>query len=247
MKGECVWITYQLNTFQTLSDQFPSKLGDYFKNEQEYENYTKKSIDEFILRDSIDSGTNRPVYKNPELTFHISILAKWFAKSDIVVSIRDPRDTICSFIDIGEKHKKNNISSKLSNIGRDINSLCNHYFLYYNKFFKNFRYFQKRCLIIKYEDIVNKKKEAINYLSKGLSINLDFPFDDIEKSKIKNSLSYQKNLRESFSSAFWNDEYLKEINTNKIGVYDKKLSKEEIRLIEKKFIDFNKVFKYWKI
>ncbi|MBO6468068.1 MAG: hypothetical protein HVK45_04820, partial [Pelagibacteraceae bacterium] len=63
------------------------------------------------------------------MTFHISILAKWFAKSDIVVSIRDPRDTICSFIDIGEKHKKNNISSKLSNIGRDINSLCNHYFL----------------------------------------------------------------------------------------------------------------------
>ena len=52
MKGECVWITYQLNTFQTLSDQFPSKLGDYFKNEQEYEDYTKKSIDEFILRDS---------------------------------------------------------------------------------------------------------------------------------------------------------------------------------------------------
>ena len=42
MKGECVWITYQLNTFQTLSDQFPSKLGDYFKNEQEYEDYTKK-------------------------------------------------------------------------------------------------------------------------------------------------------------------------------------------------------------
>ncbi len=66
----------------------------------------QKSIDEFILRDSIDSGTNRPVYKNPELTFHISILAKWFAKSDIVVSIRDPRDTICSFIDIREKHKK---------------------------------------------------------------------------------------------------------------------------------------------
>ncbi len=42
MKGECLWITYQLNTFQTLSSQFQSKLGDYFKNEQEYEDYTKK-------------------------------------------------------------------------------------------------------------------------------------------------------------------------------------------------------------
>jgi len=247
MKGECLWITYQLNTFQTLSSQFQSKLGDYFRDEQEYENYTKKSIDEFILRDSIDNGTNRPVYKNPELTFHISTLAKWFAKSDIVVSIRDPRDTICSFIEVGEKHKKNNILSRLSKIGRDINSLCDHYFLYYNKFFKNFKYFQKRCLIIKYEDIVNKKKEVINYLSKSLSINLDFAFDDIEKSKIKNSLSYQKNLRESFSSAFWSDEYLEEINTKKIGVFTKKLSKEEIRLIEKKFVDFNKVFKYWEI
>ena len=187
------------------------------------------------------------VYKNPELIFHIPILLKWFAKSDIVVSIRDPRDTICSFIEIGEKHKRNNISSKLSKIGRDINLLCYHYFQYYNKIFKNFKYFQKRCLIIKYEDIVNKKKETINYLSKGLSINLDFSFDDIEKSKIKNSLSYQENLRESFASAFWNDEYLEKINTKKIGVFNKKLSKEEIRLIEKNFIDFNKIFKYWKI
>ena len=76
---------------------------------------------------------------------------------------------------------------------------------------------------------------------------MDFAFDDIEKSKIKNSLSYQKNLRESFSSAFWSDEYLEEINTKKIGVFTKKLSKEEIRLIEKKFVDFNKVFKYWEI
>ena len=90
-----------------------------------------------------------------------------------------------------------------------------------------------------------KKKESINYLSKGLSINLDFSFDDIEKSKIKNSSSYQKNLRESYSSAFWNDDYLEEINAKKIDVFNKILFKEEISLIEKKFEDFNKIFKYW--
>ena len=96
MKGECFWITYQLDVFKQLNSNFINRLGDYFKDEREYENYTKKSIDKFILRDSIDSGTNRPVYKNPELTFHISILAKWFAKSDIWLSIQ-PEHGQCGF------------------------------------------------------------------------------------------------------------------------------------------------------
>ena len=60
-------------------------------------------------------------------------------------------------------------------------------------------------------------------------------------------MSTSKHLRDSFSSAFWNDECLESINTKKIGVFNKKLSKEDIRLIEKKFIDFNKGFKYWEI
>ena len=245
MKGECFWISYQLNTFDKLYKKFNNRLGDYFKDEEEYENYTKKILEEFILKDSSSNETNRPVYKNPELTFNIPILAKWFAKSDIVVSIRDPRDTICSFIEIGERHKKNNIASRLSQIGRNMDLLCKHYWVYYNDFFKNFSYFKKRCLMVKYEDIVNKDKKAINYLSEGLSIKLDLSFDDIEKSKIKNSLAYQENLREPFSSAFWTDQYLEKINTKKIGVFNEKLSKQEILLIEKTFTDFNKVFKYW--
>tara|TARA_Y100000590_G_scaffold459008_1_gene614968 strand:+ start:1643 stop:2482 length:840 start_codon:yes stop_codon:yes gene_type:complete len=245
MKGECFWITDQMDSFQQLQNNFVNRLADYFKNENEYENYTKKLIENFILRDCANDKTNRPVYKNPELTFHIPTLVKWFQFSDIVISIRDPRDTICSFIEIIEKHNKNNISSRLSKIGRDIDILCDHYFFYYKKFFKDFNYLKNKCLVIKYEDIVNKNDKTINYLSEGLSVKIDLKSDDVLKSKINNSISYNKNLRESFSSAFWSDEYLEKINNKKVGIFKKKLDVEEIRIIENKFQDFNNFFKYW--
>src|SRR3546814_5975830 len=63
------------------------------------------------------------VLKSPELSTYFPHAADLFPEARFVISVRDPKDTIASMIEVGERHRRSGVNSFLAAAGRNIDAL----------------------------------------------------------------------------------------------------------------------------
>src|SRR3546814_17593724 len=64
------------------------------------------------------------VLKSPELATYFPHAAVLLPAARFVISVRDPKDTIASLIEVGEKPRQRRANSSLAGAARDIHALC---------------------------------------------------------------------------------------------------------------------------
>src|SRR3546814_1868167 len=69
--------------------------------------------------------------KSPELSTYFPHAADLFPEARFVISVRDPKDTIASMIEVGERHRRSGVNSFLAAAGRNIDALSKSYRQFY--------------------------------------------------------------------------------------------------------------------
>jgi hypothetical protein len=160
------------------------------------------------------------------LTEFYPILKKNFQNSKFIFIVRDPRAVIASSL----FNKNSNYSiSFLVNQWRKIATLSKMYF-------ENDK---KNVLIIKYEDFIGKFDQVINKIKFFLNIKT------ISKKKIISDLQNSKKWEQNSTYAYKKKN--KFLNKKSIDYWKKKLTPEQIKLIEFILFEEMKIYKYKKI
>ena len=162
--------------------------------------------------------------------------------------VRDPRDVVISYSNFLGKDVDSTINSvlnknkilKAGNIAQPISSWDNHFLSWYN-------FNTVPRLIIKFEDLLLKRKKSINRIFKFLENDLKFKFQNrdtkinniIESTQFKNFQSKEED--EGFDEA---SEHSKFFRKGLMGEWKKNLSKSQIDRINKSFENVMKKIGY---
>jgi len=169
------------------------------------------------------------VLKDPELTKYIDLIPIFFGiNSKVVLIVRDPRDTVSSMIKV--ELKKEEYNSKLDD--DVVSKVAKYIYNYYYIAHQSDLYKSKNILVIKYEDIVDKKEKVFLKLEKFIGYKISrkpfernvFSFDTKDPTY---SVNYDKDIIK-VSSEF--KEYLSDNN---------------IKFIEAMFSGYNLQYDWW--
>src|SRR3546814_17740991 len=97
------------------------------------------------------------VLKSPELSTYFPHAADLFPEARFVISVRDPKDTFASMIEVGERHRRSGVKSFLAAAGRTIQALSTSYREFYlpvmQTMGRNQNGLRSRVLIFRYENL----------------------------------------------------------------------------------------------
>lgn len=186
------------------------------------------------------------ILKHPELTYYFHELSKYFQNFKFIVIVRDPRDVIASIIKVAGRHKENRISSPQTQLV-DIEKHCNSYINYYRDVLKNLDDFDKKLIIVKYEDFMSEPGKQLSRISQFSGVRYDAERAIEFLPEHASAINFDKGAREKdpFSGAFWSDSYTKPISTDRIGRYKEVLNGPQIEEIERRLQAFGNHFNYW--
>jgi hypothetical protein len=156
------------------------------------------------------------VTKDTHSEIHANEIFKLYPKAKFINIVRDPRDNCATILNGWDKHYKNQYDSK-ERLFRDVldrGSLCADIAL------ANDIIYEDKYLLIKYEDLVEKTEETMKKIAQ---------FIGIDETKL--------NLTPTFCGVKWkgntftNKQY-EGISNRRIRIYDKALTKNQIKIIE---------------
>ena len=197
----------------------------FFDSNDDTLNYFKKCIEIHLQKISTKYQTDKLLLKSIVFGSNIYLMNILFPKEKFIMTIRDPRDIICSMLDISEKQIA---QGQLPQYPRNMSTLCNFINEKYNILSNSkYSYFTKESvIIIKYEDFIDDHQSKLNDTMKKLGIDFSF-------SKNHNYWDFALNLNSTsdnlYDSTLWN----KPISNSKIGVYKNLLTLEEINDVNK--------------
>lgn len=233
---ECQFLGALMDLYESWRQRF-DWLEDFYETPERFDAFAKTMVDGML---NSTATTLRPskaiVLKHPHLTIHFPTLARWYPAAKFIVTLRDPRDTIASMIDVAQRHSQAAVDSKLVEMGRDMTRLSRFYKTFYADALQS-PHSRNRVAVIRYEELVNQPAEAMTVLSRHLGIALTpglIPPDNFERRE-----------RDAYVAAFWTKLRGQPPSPASVGRYRKSLSPEEISAIEQHCADFNRVFRYW--
>lgn len=174
----CFYLTRQLDLHQHFSQRDRIFATDYFGEGDGLMDFTRDTVRRFL--DVTRRCWDHPrvlVLKQTELTWHFPLLAQLLPMARFVVCVRDPRDTIASMIEVGQRQQRNQSTSAFTRAGRDIQQLCHIYNDIYAGVLRGVdtdeSSLHDRTLFVRYEDVVRDTAATIDKLSAfcGISLN----------------------------------------------------------------------------
>jgi hypothetical protein len=184
------------------------------------------------------------VLKSPELTGSFPLLAAWLPRARFVMSLRDPRDTIASMLDVAERHRSEDVRSALTEAGRDMARLTGLYTSYYSSCFAGLGGMEGRIFVLRYEDLVREPQPILDALSTftGLKISAEALTGEHPESGYFNE---QQRKKSAFFDGFWSPLYKQGLSAKRVGRYQDLLSPAEISAIQHHGATFNRLVPYW--
>ncbi len=246
--NECWYVLGQLVMYEDGIREYDWRHKDYFGDKENFGEFTRNILRNYFLLTRIRySPAEALVLKHPDLTRHFPLLANWFSEARFAVSVRDPRDTIASMVNVIAQHEAEGLKTRLTGIGRNMGSLSRFYLSFYAQFLAGGQGLMRKSAVFRYEDLMGKTEETV----KKLFTFLDLPFDMDAINNLQ-SRSGDSTVRDaerwkkdSFSKAFWSDLFTENLSTDRIGRHVDVLTPEEIAEIQAHCAKFNALVPYW--
>jgi hypothetical protein len=186
----------------------------------------KKPINDMLYTALLVSGQDkldRVVYKDPALTRFIIYFDHFFGNHHkTIFCMRDPRDTIASMLTVLRKNNHDTDTQAL--FTEAINNIFPYYQVVYDIDHKVYDLNYDRILIIKYENVVNYDRHAINSLERFVGFSsINFGSNSFVKDKL------------DVNSPFYSSDYGEPVTTNNVGKYKTILTTEQISEVERIF------------
>jgi hypothetical protein len=159
--------------------------------------------------------------KNNYYIKHLPLLLNLFPEAFIIHIVRDVRDVICSYIELGERNLRSQYSPKLTSEPIQIakewieNNLA---------VTKNLRLSDKNLHVVRYEDLVANPELSLNKACNFLNISYTSTMLDYSKLVTSENLEPAEFLE-------WKEKVAQNIDDSRVGRYKKELKLETINSV----------------
>lgn len=175
---ECRYLTAQLQLYARFVRQDGPAIEHYFTDKRQFAAFTRQVVERFLVQ--AHARLDAPdvlVLENPALSFFVPHLAAFFPATRFVLSVREPKDTIASMLQVYERHKQDKVDSYFTRTGRNVATLSA---VYNNHYIPTFRGFdvdgldlRNRVLFVRYEDLIRKTADVAAELGRFCGLSLD--------------------------------------------------------------------------
>ena len=185
------------------------------------------------------------VLKEPHLTTHFPLIHLLLPEAKFVMSVRDPRDTICSMMTVGEKFKENGSNHLFNsvNVGK-MAELVASFYRPVIQVAQQSKKFAMAVKWVKYEQLVSEPEQTMDELRKFTGLKLELY--DVNDPRKRTHPEKTKSREKSQTAKPWQSELMgqKSVSTKSVGSFEDKLSEEQIATIEKTIPGLLKRFGY---
>lgn len=224
---ECDFLIELVMLYRRNRDAFAgAKLPPYFGNLAALEAYMQETTRRFldVARLQYRPATTLAI-KNPELTPYLPEFFKLCPSSRLVVSIRDPRDTIASIVDVATRLAEQGQKLYVVGEGRDIANAAGYFNAIYQPLFaaaEQSREFAEALLFVRYEDLCLRSEEVVDAVQRHCGIDLSHydPGQDWRRAMGVD--------QSAWSTRLWG----KGVSPDSIGRFRSVLTNEEVAHIE---------------
>jgi hypothetical protein len=221
--------------------QFDGFLQHYFDDQAQMTAFHADMIQQFLdLTRRRYHPAPHLVLKNPEMTRLFPMIADLVEDSKFIISVRDPRDTIASILDVAQRQAAQGQTTNLTQTGRDMTKHAANFNQFYAPVFneKNSD-FMKSVFIVKYEELVVHTQAVLNSLSDFTGLALR-DFDPEQPWRTLVDFSDDNVIRRPFHTSLRG----RPISKDRIDRYVKSFSKDELQTIERVCGPFMNAFGY---
>jgi Sulfotransferase family len=246
LPAECQYLVALLAAYREGSRGFDLFGRDYFGSVGAFDEFNRRILEAFLALARQRLGApEHLVLKRPELAHHFSDLAHLLPRPRFLLVVRDPRDTIASMLEVGERHAARGVAGPLAAMGRDMDRLSGFFLEYYRDAYSHTDRLTGRLMTLKYENLVADPDAALAALARFTGIALDRASlaapDPATVSGAWASMAGDA----AYSGAFWSESWMKALSGDSVGRYRQALSAAEIAVIEARCGGFARNFKYW--
>ena len=228
--NEAHFFSHLMDVYRYGLVNFDSQLDHYFDDLSDYASFVAKFAHDFVERTRKRYAPARSVVlKSPEMTLMFPLVAGLFPEAKFIVSVRDPRDTIASVLEAADRQRERGTKSAITEFGRDMAALCNHYKGFYGPVFNNTdESFMKRVHAVRYEDLLTDPETVAVELRRFTALPLREFNPGNEWSRNLVDFQGQENQKDPFASKLRG----KPLSSASVGRYKTDLSPEECAIIE---------------
>jgi len=244
--GESGSLRALLQVHSFMNQRYEDEMACHFGSREVTDEYIGSCLRSYLSHTmAFHAPATSLVLKEPHLTMQFPLIWKLIPTAKFVMLIRDPRDIAASMLTVGEKLKEDG-KGHLFNSG-DFNKIAGTIGQFYRPTLaaiKASAAFAKSVVWVKYEDLVAEPEATINQLRAFTRLKLE-QYDAADPTK-RTHPAKLKSRKESTRAQPWNSDLMKQkgISEKSKGSYKNKLSKDQIKTIEKTLPGLFKRFDY---
>lgn len=238
--AEASYLRMLVQAYQQGLDDFDHDTSSYFATPADFQNFNAGLVYSFLNRSLAQFPTAHSiVLKEPHLTPLFPHLFQLVPEARFMISMRDPRDTMASMIEVGKRMQQQGQQHFFQQ--RNIETLSNYIKTFYaptlNSKDSEFRH---NILVIRYEDLIRNTTDVKQALGRFCGLSMDF--DEQTNPNINNHQDSQDNQPRYQPWVTANND--KSINDSSIGRYKSVLTDDEIAQANQHCADLLKLFNY---
>lgn len=232
---EAQLFTRLIEGYKWGKDNFDKFGLDFLPSLSDYRDFYIGAISKLLnlVNDHASTG-NLLVLKNPEMAPVINEIIELFVKVNVIVTLRDPRDQICSELEVEKRRIAGGVKALPARM--NVRKLAQKFMRYNLPVLELHKQDPQSIFTIRYERLVRKPYEVILKLENYYGLQLDFD-PNANWPRVTENVGFDA----GFSSS---PNYGGPIETSSIGRFKKDLSRGEIQVIEEECEEFMTHFRY---
>ncbi|MDE5082628.1 MAG: sulfotransferase [Trichodesmium sp. St18_bin1] len=242
--GEIGYLYHLVNAYSTGKIDFESQSKYYFSDLEELRNLSAELVNKFLKHIwKRYTNTTHIVLKYPLMGELFPDIYELVEDVKFILIIRDPRDTIASLINVGNKMAIQGEYRHLTPMFTE-RKLSEFIEFYRRAYASSWNYklvsFQTKVAYIKYEHLVLNPTVAIQELQDFTGLNLSSSIKDAKWQRSQINYSQLSDAEKPWYSEL----YGQGISSKSVGRYPQVLRQEEINFIKREGADIFRIFRY---